>query len=125
MGTKSSHTMPAKKADKAAAIAKSGKGKKKKWSKGKTREKLNNAIVWDQATYDKLIKEVPAYKLITPSVVADRLRVGGALAKQVLRHLESKGLIRCVARHSQQMIYTCLIVKEEETAEETAAPAEE
>merc|ERR1719427_2282588 len=43
------------------------KQKKKKWSKGKTRDKLNNAILFDKPTYEKLLKEVPSYKLITPS----------------------------------------------------------
>ena len=103
--------MPAKKADRAAAIAKQ-KGKKKKWSKGKTAEKLNNNIVWDQATYDKLLKDVPTYKLITPSVVSDRLRVSVALAKQGLRHLEGKGIIRNIVRHSGQQVYTRVIVAE-------------
>lgn len=35
-----------------------GKAKKKKWSKGKVRDKLNNMVLFDQATYDKLYKEV-------------------------------------------------------------------
>lgn len=71
---------------------------------------MNNAVIWDQPTYSKLLKEVPAYKLITPSVVADRLRLSGSLAKQGLRHLESKGLIKLVVKHSRQLIYTRAIV---------------
>lgn len=113
--------MPAKKADRAAAIAKQ-KGKKKKWSKGKTAEKLNNAIMWDQPTYDKLLKDIPTAKLITPSVVSDRLRVSVALAKQGLRHLEAKGLIRCIVRHAQQSVYTRVLVISDEAAAK-AAPA--
>lgn len=35
-----------------------GKAKKKKWSKGKVRDKLNNAVLFDKPTYDKLYKEV-------------------------------------------------------------------
>lgn len=35
-----------------------GKAKKKKWSKGKVRDKLNNLVLFDKATYDKLYKEV-------------------------------------------------------------------
>lgn len=46
-----------------------------KWSKGKQKEKVNNMVLFDQATYDKLLSEVPKYKLITPSVLCDRLRV--------------------------------------------------
>merc|ERR1719220_1784547 len=52
-----------------------GKAKKKKWSKGKTRDKLNNLELFDKGTYDKLYKEVPTYKLITPSIVSERLKV--------------------------------------------------
>ncbi|ONM30265.1 hypothetical protein ZEAMMB73_Zm00001d039990 [Zea mays] len=57
--------------------AKSGGGKqqKKKWSKGKQKEKVNNVVLFDQATYDKLLSDVPKYKQITPSVLSERLRV--------------------------------------------------
>ncbi|CAD7685025.1 unnamed protein product [Nyctereutes procyonoides] len=51
-----------------------GKAKKKKWSK---------------ATYDKLYKGVPNYKLITPAI-----------------GLLSKGLIKLVSKHRAQVIYT-------------------
>merc|ERR1711893_536286 len=77
-----------------------GKAKKKKWSKGKTRDKLNNLVLFDKGTYDKLYKEVPSYKLITPSVVSERLKVRGSLAKAALRELHGKGLIRLVDKHS-------------------------
>ncbi|KAG1369703.1 putative 40S ribosomal protein S25 [Cocos nucifera] len=51
-----------------------GKQKKKKWSKGKQKEKVNNAVLFDQASYDKMLSEVPKYKQITPSVLSERLR---------------------------------------------------
>merc|ERR1711956_170505 len=86
-----------------------GKAKKKKWSKGKVRDKLNNLILFDKATYDKLYKEVPSYKLITPSVVSERLKVRGSLAKRALIELMEKGLIKQVVAHSSQMIYTRMI----------------
>merc|ERR1712053_18956 len=83
-----------------------GKAKKKKWSKGKTRDKLNNLVLFDKATYDKPLKEVPTYKLITPSIVSERLKVRGSLARKALIQLENEGKISCVVRHSSQMIYT-------------------
>merc|ERR1711909_216361 len=83
-----------------------GKAKKKKWSKGKTRDKLNNLVLFDKNTYDKLLKEVPTYKLITPSIVSERLKVRGSLAKKGLDELLEKGLIKLVVSHSAQMIYT-------------------
>ncbi|KEH30450.1 ribosomal protein S25 [Medicago truncatula] len=87
--------------------AKSGGGKqKKKWSKGKQKEKVNNMVLFDQGTYDKLLTEAPKYKLITPSVLSDRLRINGSLARRAIRDLMAKGLIRLVSAHSSQQIYT-------------------
>merc|ERR1711893_370167 len=83
-----------------------GKAKKKKWSKGKVRDKLNNLVLFDKATYDKLYKEVPSYKLITPSVVSERLKVRGSLARAGLIELHKKGLIKQVVQHHSQVIYT-------------------
>ena len=45
-----------------------------KWSKGKQKEKVNAAVFFDKNLYEKLKKEVPAYKLITPSIISERMR---------------------------------------------------
>ena len=99
-----------------------GEAKKKKWSKGKSRDKLNNLVLFDQGTYDKLYKEVPTYKLITPSIVSERLKVRGSLARRALLELTEKGLIKQVVAHRSQFIYTRVTGdKEEEEAAEKAA----
>merc|ERR1712127_909127 len=98
-----------------------GKAKKKKWSKGKSRDKLNNLVLFDKGTYDKLYKEVPTYKLITPSIVSERLKVRGSLARRALLELTEKGLIRQVVAHRSQFIYTRTAKDNEE---EEAAAAE-
>merc|ERR1712183_1259411 len=72
-----------------------GKAKKKKWTKGMTRDKLNNLVLFDKPTYDKLLKEVPTYKPITPSIVSERLKVRGSLARKALIQLEKEGKISC------------------------------
>jgi len=98
-----------------------GKAKKKKWSKGKSRDKLNNLVLFDKGTYDKLYKEVPTYKLITPSIVSERLKVRGSLARRALLELTEKGLIRQVVAHRSQFIYTRVSGdKEDEEAEKAA-----
>ncbi|GMH07864.1 hypothetical protein Nepgr_009704 [Nepenthes gracilis] len=74
-----------------------GKQKKKKWSKGKQKEKVNNMVLLDQATYDKLLSEVPKYKLITPSILSDRLRINGSLARRAIKDLVARGSIRKAA----------------------------
>ncbi|GLT55051.1 hypothetical protein SLA2020_282040 [Shorea laevis] len=83
-----------------------GKQKKKKWSKGKQKEKVNNMVLFDQATYDKLLSEAPKYKLITPSILSDRSRISGSLARKAIRELVARGLIRMVSVHASQQIYT-------------------
>lgn len=54
---------------------------------------MNNQVLFDKVTYDKLYKEVPQYKLITPSVVSERLKIRGSLAKRALIELRDKGEI--------------------------------
>ncbi|KAJ1686265.1 hypothetical protein LUZ63_017655 [Rhynchospora breviuscula] len=83
-----------------------GKQKKKKWSKGKQKEKVNNAVLFDQANYDKMLSEVPKFKQITPSVLSERLRINGSLARRAIKDLMGRGAIRMVSAHSSQQIYT-------------------
>ncbi|KXZ55502.1 hypothetical protein GPECTOR_2g1051 [Gonium pectorale] len=91
---------------KALAAANSSKGKRKKWSKGKMKEKVNNAVLFDKAVYEKLLNEVPKYKMISPSVLADRLRIGGSLARAAIKELVNKGLIKPLVAHHSQLVYT-------------------
>merc|ERR1711953_376367 len=91
---------------KAKAAMSSGKGKKKKWSKGKVRDKLQNAALFDKTTWDKFRKDVPSWKLITPSICSERMKVRASLAKFGLRQLHQEGLITLVAKHSAQVVYT-------------------
>ena len=91
---------------KAKAAAAGGKGRRKKWSKGKVREKLNNLVMFNQETYDRVDKEVPKMKLITVSTVSERLKINGSLARIALKDLENKGLVRPVSIHNSQLIYT-------------------
>merc|ERR1719238_406499 len=80
--------------------------KKKKWSKGKVREKLNNLVCFDQATYDKCMKEVATFKLVTPSAISERLKVNGSLARRAIKELLNAGTIKLLDKHSAQLIYT-------------------
>lgn len=49
---------------------------------------------------------MPSYKLITPSVVSDRLKIRGSLARKGIQELLEKGLIKPVVEHHAQRIYT-------------------
>merc|ERR1711918_201022 len=90
-------------------LAKSKSGasaKKKKWSKGKVREKLNNMVCFDQNTYDRMMKEAVTMKLVTPSTISERLKVSGSLARRAIQELLKAGSIKLVDKHSNQYIYT-------------------
>ncbi|KAF8396400.1 hypothetical protein HHK36_018017 [Tetracentron sinense] len=87
--------------------------KKKKLSKGKQKEKVK--VLFDKGSYDKLLLEVPKYKLITPSILSDRLRgfvfsdylhINGSLARRAIKDLMARGSIRMISAHSSQQIYT-------------------
>jgi ribosomal protein S25 len=41
-----------------------------KWSKGKVRDKLNNMVLFDKATYDKLYKEVRIVRICAKQACA-------------------------------------------------------
>lgn len=94
------------KAAKAAAAMAGGKKTKKKWSKGKVKDKAQHVIVLDQEKYDRIYKEVPTYKYVSVSVLVDRLKLNGSLARIALRQLEADGVIKPVLLHSSQAIYT-------------------
>ncbi|KAF6171180.1 hypothetical protein GIB67_027986 [Kingdonia uniflora] len=63
-------------------------------------------VLFDQASYDKLLVEAPKYKHITPAILSDRLRINGSLARRAIKDLMAKGLIRMVSSHSSLKIYT-------------------
>ncbi|KAH9618163.1 hypothetical protein KSS87_020778 [Heliosperma pusillum] len=83
-----------------------GKQKKKKWSKGKQKEKVNNLVLFDNATFDKLVSEAGKQKVITAATLSERFRINGSLARRAIRELLIRGIIKMVAHHSSLQIYT-------------------
>ncbi|KAL5559582.1 hypothetical protein UlMin_035793 [Ulmus minor] len=65
------------------------------WSKGKQKEKVNNMVLFDHATYDKLLAEAPKFKLISIS-----------LTRRAIKDLMARGSIRMISSHVSQQIYT-------------------
>jgi small subunit ribosomal protein S25e len=102
------------KEQKMAAAMAGGKGKKKKWSKGKSRDKVDNKVLFSKEQFDRLHSEVPKMKLITVSAVVEKLKVSGGLARRALRDLAEEGKIRPVLLSRSQQIYTRNIGEGEE-----------
>ncbi|KIY48742.1 ribosomal protein S25, partial [Fistulina hepatica ATCC 64428] len=80
--------------------------KKKKWSKGKVKDKAQHAVILDKPTYDRIFKEVPTFKFISQSILIERLKINGSLARVAISHLEKDGLIKRIVHHSAQRIYS-------------------
>lgn len=70
------------------------------------KDKAQHAVILDKATADKLAKDVQSYRLITVSVLVDRLKINGSLARQALADLEEKGQIKKIVGHSKLGIYS-------------------
>ena len=90
------------------AIAKAANSKKKgvkKWTKGKVKEKVNNAVFLDKAGYDKIMGDIPRMgKLISVATVIEKFKVGGSVARAILRQLIQSGALRRIDAHSKQFI---------------------
>ncbi|KAF4424467.1 40S ribosomal S25 [Fusarium acutatum] len=88
------------------APAAGAKKQKKKWSKGKVKDKAQHAVVLDKTTSEKLYKDVQSYRLVTIATLVDRMKINGSLARQCLADLEEKGIIKPVVTHSKMKIYS-------------------
>lgn len=49
---------------------------------------------------------MPKYKLITPSILSDRLRINGSLARHAIKELLAAGTIKAVVQTAKQQVYT-------------------
>ena len=79
---------------KAKAGAKKGaKPKKKSWTKVKVKEKLNNAVFLEDGKYEKMLKEVPKILCITRAVLIEKFKIGGSLARALIKDMCEKKLI--------------------------------
>lgn len=67
------------------------------------KDKSNNAVICDKPTFDRIMKEVPTFKLISQSILIDRMKINGSLARVAIKHLEREGLIKPVVHHTAQV----------------------
>merc|ERR1712093_641309 len=48
-------------------------------------------VCFDQSTYDKVMKEVATFKLVTPSAISERLKINGSLARRAIKEILNAG----------------------------------
>ena len=91
----------------AAMSSSKGKGKKKKWAKVAKREKKNNAVIFDEALFKKMMEETPRkLRVITVSTVSEQFKITASLARRAIKELVKAGSIKLVLNHSSFGIYT-------------------
>lgn len=73
------------------------------------KDKANNAVIVDRVIFDRIMKEVPSFKMISQSVLIDRMKIGGSLARVAIKHLEKEGLIKPVIVHNGQLVYSAFL----------------
>jgi len=84
---------------------------KKKFSKGKSRDKVDNKVLFTKEQYDRLYSEVPKMKLITVSAVVEKIKMRfGTKGIQPA----AEGLISPVCITRAQRIYTRNIGEDDE-----------
>jgi small subunit ribosomal protein S25e len=52
------------------------------------------------------MKEVPTFKFISQSILIERLKINGSLARVAIRHLAKDGQIKKIVHHNGQLIYS-------------------
>ena len=70
------------------------------------KDKAQHAVVLDKPTYDRIYKEVPTFKFISWSILVERLKINGSLARIAIRQLANEGHIKKVVHHHAQYIYS-------------------
>jgi len=114
----------------AAQSASKGKGKKKKWSKGKLREKKAHRVVFTKGLLDQFVKEVPKkQKLVTVYNLVENYKINCSLARKGIRELLKRNLISPVAPSGTYGIWTksasVLAAEAAAKADKAAKPTEE
>merc|ERR1712127_1063208 len=89
----------------AAQSASRSKGKKKKWSGPKVREKKNHAVMFTQSLYDRVLKGTLNLKVITVYNLVENFKINGSLARKAIRVLLEKNEIRAVAVNQHMSVY--------------------
>merc|ERR1712228_944919 len=111
-----------------AALAGSKKSKKKKWAKGRVKEKKNNMAVLMPDDYSSAMRDIPKMKLVSVSAVSEKLRITGSLAHRLIRKLAKDGTLKKRYDSGGFLLYTKsakqIALEKEQKAKAEAAAAE-
>merc|ERR1711998_66213 len=88
-----------------AMAANASKDSKRKAAKKKNKEPISRLCLFNKDNYNKFLSDAPKYKLITTSVLAERLSINGSLARRAIQELMRQNLICKVFQHHRLGVY--------------------
>ncbi|MFW9922985.1 MAG: eS25 family ribosomal protein [Candidatus Thorarchaeota archaeon] len=87
------------------ALRQSVNKRKGKWGRVKEFESIERALIVDKDTKDKMLKEVPKQKIITPTAICQKYQVRMFVAKEVIDELVKSGKIAFHQKTAYTSIY--------------------
>ena len=82
--------------------------RKGKWGRVKEFESIERALIVDKDQKEKMLKEIPKQKVITPTSICQRYQVRMHVAKELLKELEASGIIAFHKKTSYTKVYKAL-----------------
>lgn len=70
------------------------------------REKKNNRVVFNQESLDTVTKGAPKRKALTYYSLIEAYKIGGALARKIVRDLLAAGSIKVVSKCGNMSVFT-------------------
>ncbi|AEA38885.1 40S ribosomal protein S25 (nucleomorph) [Cryptomonas paramecium] len=65
---------------------------KKKWSRGKSKEKTNNLTSINKEYYKKILQEISKIKILTPFILSEKFHLSYSLSKKILNDLSNRNI---------------------------------
>ena len=86
---------------------------------------MNNSVFLDDKQFERMLKEVPKILVVTRSVLCEKFKVGGAVARALIKELAKRGVILPIGtqHHSFDLYKGAQAKSATEKAEADAAEA--
>ncbi|NHJ84211.1 MAG: hypothetical protein FK734_02035 [Asgard group archaeon] len=87
------------------ALRQSVNKRKGKWGRVKEFESIERALIIESDAREKMLKEIPRQRIITPTSICQKYQVRMHVAKQLIKELEAAGKIKLHERTAYTKVY--------------------
>ena len=87
------------------ALRQSVNKRKGKWGRVKEFESIERALIIDADLKDRMLKELPRQRIITPTAICQRYQVRMHVANAIISELEAEDLIKFHAKTAYTKVY--------------------